>query len=100
MATIKRSEVIEEARLLLVEGGQLLVVDFYSGPVGYPFGLILRFLGFCAEMVAGGDHFRNYREFMTGNGLTALMTPHRLQIVHQVPVWWGTIADSLLDFAL
>ena len=100
MAPITRSAVIEEARRLLAAGGQLLVVDYHPGPVCLPFGLILRLLGFCVEMVAGGDHFHNYREFMAGNGLTALMTAHRLQIVHQVPVWRGTIAVSLLDFAL
>ena len=100
MAPITRSAVIEEARRILAAGGQLLVVDYHPGPVCLPFGLMLRLLEFCAEMVAGGDHFRNYREFMAGNGLTALMTTHRLQIVHQVPVWRGTIAVSLLDFAL
>ncbi|MGA9260627.1 MAG: class I SAM-dependent methyltransferase, partial [Desulfobacterales bacterium] len=100
MAPATRSAVIEEARRLLAAGGQLLVVDYHSGPVCLPLGRILKLIGFCAEMAAGGDHFRNYREFMAGNGLTALMTAHRLQIVRQVPVWRGTIAVSLLDFAL
>ena len=100
MAPATRSAVIEEARRLLAVGGQLLIVDYHSGPVCLPLGRILKLIGFCAEMAAGGDHFRNYREFMAGNGLTALMTAHRLQIVRQVPVWRGTIAVSLLDFAL
>lgn len=100
MAPITRSAVIEEARRFLAAGGQLLIVDYHPGPVCLPFGRILKLLGFCAEMAAGGDHFRNYREFMAGNGLTALMTAHRLKIVHQVPVWRGTIAVSLLDFDL
>lgn len=100
MAPATRAAVIEEARRLLAAGGQLLVVDYHSGPVCLPLGRILKLIGFCAEMAAGGDHFRNYREFMAGNGLAALMTAHRLQIVRQVPVWRGTIAVSLLDFAL
>ena len=100
MSPATRSAVIEEARRLLAAGGRLLVVDYHPGPVCLPLGLILKLIGFCAELAAGGDHFRNYREFMAGNGLTALMTAHRLQVVRQVPVWRGTIAVSLLDFAL
>ena len=49
-------------------------------------------------MTAGGDHFHNYREFMAGNGLAALVTAHRLQIIRQVPVWQGTIAVSVAGF--
>ena len=61
---------IEEARLLAV-GGRLLVVDHHRGLdlVDRLKHFILKLIGFSAELAAGGDHFRNYREFMAGNGL-------------------------------
>ncbi len=93
-----RSAVVAETRRLLAIGGQLLVVDYHPGPVHFPFGFILRLLGFCTEMLAGGEHFHNYREFIAGNGLAALVRAHRLRIVHQVPVWQGLIAVSVLVF--
>ncbi|MFZ0612364.1 MAG: class I SAM-dependent methyltransferase [Desulfobacterales bacterium] len=98
MAPATRSAVIEEARRLLAAGGYLLVIDYHGGAVRSPWGRMFRLLGFCAELAAGGEHFRNYRHFMASGGLAALIGTHCLRVVRQAPVWQDAIVVSLLAF--
>ncbi|MFZ0242261.1 MAG: class I SAM-dependent methyltransferase [Desulfobacterales bacterium] len=96
MAPATRSAVIEEARRLLAAGGHLLVIDYHGGAVRLPGGQMFKLLEFCAELAAGGEHFLNYRHFMSSGGLAALIETHRLRVVRQAPAWQGTIVVSLL----
>ncbi len=98
MAPAARSAVIEEARRLLTAEGHLLVIDYHGGALHSPIGKMFKLLGFCAELAAGGEHFRNYRHFMSSGGLAPLIGTHRLRIVRREPVWQDAIAVSLLAF--
>lgn len=98
MAPAARSAVIEEARRLLTAEGHLLVIDYHGDAPGLAAGQIFTLLGFCAELAAGGEHFRNYRHFISSGGLATLIGTHRLRVVRQAPVWQGAIAVSLLAF--
>lgn len=98
MAPTTRSAVIEEARRLLAAEGHLLVIDYHGGAVRFPWGRLFKLLGFCAELAAGGEHFRNYRHFMSSGGLATLIGTHRLRVVRQARVWQGAIVVSLLAF--
>jgi len=62
-----RRAMMDEAKRVLGEGGRLIAVDFES-----PWSLKSRFAAlftWIVERLAGGDHYRNGREFLRRGGL-------------------------------
>ncbi len=98
MAPAIRSAVLDETRRVLVDDGHLLVMDYAWRPVRSPVGLILRWLSFSVEFIAGGAHYVNYRQFMSSHGLENLAARHRLTVVRQVDIWQGNITIFVLGF--
>lgn len=89
-------KVLKEACRVLKESGRILIIDYHHGPPRSLLGHVSKFLNYSIEFVAGGEHFRNYRKFLTGGGLPALIDPHQLSVVNKRIVGWGNIALYLL----
>jgi ubiquinone/menaquinone biosynthesis C-methylase UbiE len=87
-----RSEVINEAKRTLKEDGRILLIDFHPGPIrplkGWLYKTIITFV----EFAAGGEHFKNYRDFIANKGLPALASAHSLSVDKEKIVSGGNIA--------
>jgi ubiquinone/menaquinone biosynthesis C-methylase UbiE len=91
-----RSAVIDESKRTLKENGGILLIDFHPGPIKPLKGWINKSIITMAEVVAGGEHFRNYRHFIKNNGLPALISAHELSVEKEKIVGGGSMALFLL----
>ena len=64
-----RSEVMKEVKRVLKRSGRYLICDYNVGKTQFPQILYHRAESIFFEILAGREHFKNYREFMANNGL-------------------------------
>ncbi len=92
MNPVTRSGVIREMKRVLKPGGRILFIDFHPGPIRPLQGWITKLTITLSEIAAGGEHFRNYRQFMSIKGLPTLIAEHGLVIQKQRIVSGGALA--------
>ncbi len=91
-----RSDVINESKRTLKEDGRILLIDFHPGPIRPFKGWIFKSIITLAEVIAGREHFKNYRDFMANKGLPGLISLLGLFVVKEKIVSGGNIALFLL----
>ena len=96
MPSAVRSAVIYESKRTLKEDGRILLIDFHPGPIQPLKGWINKSIISFAEIAAGREHFKNYRNFMATKGLPALISIHGLSVAQEKIVSGGNIALFLL----
>ncbi len=99
MAPQVRINVLNEAKRILKNDGRILLIDFHPGPVKNIKGLISRSIITIAEIVAGGEHYKNYRNFMQSGGLPNLINSNGLVIEEYRIVSGDTFGIYLLKLA-
>ncbi len=91
-----RDKVIEEMKRVTKSDGRIIVAD-YSISQGRGF---LSYLGglaiFGIEKLVGGDHYKNYREFMKNGDIYALVQKHALKIEKA----YGAYGNNLVILSL
>jgi len=92
-----RSGVISEMKRVLKKDGHILLIDFHSGPYHPIQGWISKVIIFFSELAAGMEHFKNYRQFIKGKGLSALATLNGLKVEQQNIIAGGTFAIFLVS---
>jgi demethylmenaquinone methyltransferase/2-methoxy-6-polyprenyl-1,4-benzoquinol methylase len=75
-----RRPVLDEARRVLKPDGRILVMDYHVGPYPFPRGWIWKAVITFMELLAGREHFANYRDFMSSGGLDALVAASGLPV--------------------
>lgn len=68
-----RTAALREMKRVVRPGGRVLLIDFNARRPRTMRGRIAKLMIFMAEVAAGKRHFRNYREFMSTNGLESLV---------------------------
>lgn len=96
MAQNIREEVLSEAKRVLKGNGRILLIDFHPGPIKKVRGVNSKIIITIAEILAGGDHYRNYRHFLRNGGLPSLIKSSGLQIEAQKIVSGGNFGLFLL----
>ncbi len=96
MPSAVQSAVINESKRTLKEDGRILLIDFHPGPIQPIKGWINKSIITLAEIAAGREHFKNYRNFMANKGLPALISTHGLSVEQEKIVSGGNIALFLL----
>ena len=91
-----RSAVINVSKRTLKEDGRVLLIDFHPGPIQPLKGWINKSIITFAEIAAGREHFKNYRNFIANKGLPALISTHGLSVEQEKIVSGGNIALFLL----
>ena len=69
-----RENLLEEAHRILKPGGRLLIVDFHFDDQTKFAG---RFAISLVEWFAGGDHYRNFKDYISKGGLPNLVDPQK-----------------------
>lgn len=91
-----RMAVIGEMKRVLKDDGRILLIDFHPGPI-QPFqGWLTKTIIIVSELAAGGEHFKNYRHFMSIKGLPTLIDSSSLKIEKERQVSGGALALFLL----
>ena len=87
-----RAAVLGETKRVLKSDGRILLIDFRPGPYQPLKGWISRAVSFVAEFAAGGEHFKNQRQFLAAGGLPMLAQQQDLRIEKQHVMAGGTFA--------
>jgi len=89
-ASCVRDDLMNEAKRLLVPEGRIILVDF-ENPWNRKsrVGSVLVYL---IERSAGGEHFRNNRQFLRDGGLRSFIEKHELIEVERYDVELGVLA--------
>jgi ubiquinone/menaquinone biosynthesis C-methylase UbiE len=95
MPPATRPRVMEEFTRVVKDDGHILLIDFHTGPYQPLQGWISRGVILLAEIAAGREHFRNYRNFMAHGGLTPLIERHGLKMEKQQVLGGGTFNITL-----
>lgn len=75
-----RDEVVEEMRRVTKKDGRIIITD-YTKPQSRSFaGYFNGFVIWTVERLAGGYHYKNFRQFMETGGLYALIKEHNFTI--------------------
>ena len=96
MPRVVRSAVINESKRILNDDGRILLIDYHPGPIQPIKGWLNKSIITVAEITAGREHFRNYRDFILNKGLPELISTHGLSIDKEKIVSGGNIALFLL----
>ena len=78
MEQLTRILVLSEIRRVLKTDGHILLVDYHTGHVRPVKGWLTKLIIVLSEIAAGRRHFRNYRHFISINGLPRLIEESQL----------------------
>jgi len=90
-----RTTVLGEVRRVLKPDGRALLIDFQPGPVEPLQGWVSKLTIWVSELLAGREHFRNYRQFMASGGLQALIAANSLTVEKEKVLAGGTFTVML-----
>lgn len=91
-----RSQVINEIKRVLKKDGRLLIVDYNTGTLRFPKGWLYKGLITFFEVVAGREHFRNYRDYLSNRATTGLIDLNGLLLEKSKIVSGGNIGVYLV----
>ena len=91
-----RQRVVAEMLRVARPGAHLLVVDFRSGSLRLK-GHILRGFSAVAERIAGRQHHRNWRDYMSAGGMPSVFDDIGLTVERQKIVAGGNMALWLVS---
>jgi demethylmenaquinone methyltransferase/2-methoxy-6-polyprenyl-1,4-benzoquinol methylase len=91
-----RPAVISEIARVVRNDGRILLIDYYLGPIRFPKGWMYKAIILFFEIMAGREHFRNYRDFLSRNCLPNLIPTKNFVVLKKKIVTGGNIALFLL----
>jgi demethylmenaquinone methyltransferase/2-methoxy-6-polyprenyl-1,4-benzoquinol methylase len=86
-----RESVMDEMVRVAGPDGRLLLVDFHPGPLRFPRGWLFKSGIVVLEVLAGREHFRNYRDFLTRQGVRGLIARRRLTVITEKVLSGGNV---------
>jgi ubiquinone/menaquinone biosynthesis C-methylase UbiE len=75
-----RIEVLKEAKRVLRQDGNILLIDYAFGPYSFPVGLLGRLFVPIIEFSAGRQHFAGFRDYKKRGGAEPLISATQLSI--------------------
>jgi ubiquinone/menaquinone biosynthesis C-methylase UbiE len=91
-----RALVLEECKRVCKPNGAILLADYHTGPYPFPKGWVYRAFSLVMEVIAGREHYANYRHFLAQQGLRPLIEDQQLTIDRSYLPGDGTMAFYLL----
>ena len=68
-----RTKVLMEMMRVIKKEGRILIIDFHPCSIHFPKGWIYKAVIFFFEITAGYEHFKNFRNFISRNGIPGLV---------------------------
>jgi ubiquinone/menaquinone biosynthesis C-methylase UbiE len=96
MLPATRQSVVGEMRRVLKPSGRILIIDYHPGPVRSLKGWLFKGMIFFIEWLAGGEHFRNYRQFLSQGGVPELAEQFNLSHAQSKIVTGGNLGLFVL----
>jgi ubiquinone/menaquinone biosynthesis C-methylase UbiE len=93
-----RTAALSEMARVAKPGGHVLIIDYNSGALTTK-GYLTRSVSTVAELIAGTDHYRNWRSFLRSGGIPAMAAPAGLHIKREKVVSGGNMGLWLLEAA-
>jgi ubiquinone/menaquinone biosynthesis C-methylase UbiE len=91
-----RPAVISEMARVVKHDGRILLIDYHLGSIHFPKGWMYKAIILFFEIMAGREHFRNYRDFLSRNCLAGLISTKNLRVSNEKIVSGGNVALFLL----
>ena len=91
-----RVKVLREMRRVMKKEGRILLVDYHTGPLRMPMGLIYKGIILFFEVAAGREHYKNYRNFIKNGTLPPLIKQTGLLVDKKKIISKGNFAIYLL----
>ena len=91
-----RSNVLCEMIRVLKREGRILIIDFHPGSIQFPKGWMYKAVIYFFELMAGLEHFRNFRKFMAINGILGLIETRKLTMENVKIVGGGNLGIYVL----
>jgi demethylmenaquinone methyltransferase/2-methoxy-6-polyprenyl-1,4-benzoquinol methylase len=91
-----RPGVLQECRRVLKASGRILLIDYHIGPHPFPMGWVWKLMVTLMEMSAGREHYANYRDFISRQGLETLVSGGNFTVDRRFIVKSGVGAVYLL----
>ena len=88
--------VMREMIRVTKQEGRILIIEYHPGPIPFPKGWIYKAVILFFEILAGWEHFSNYRDFLSRKGFLGLVETQKLIVDRQKIVSAGNIAFSLI----
>jgi len=92
-----RVDVLNETKRILKKEGRLLLIDFHTGPIKKFKGIYSKIIITISEIVAGREHYKNYRHFIKNGGLPELIEALGFKIEDKKIVSGGNFGIFLLS---
>jgi ubiquinone/menaquinone biosynthesis C-methylase UbiE len=92
-----RSTVLSEVVRVMKPDGRILLIDYHPGPIRFPKGWMSKTVILFFEIMAGREHFKAYRDFLSRNGLDPLISSQSLKVKIKKILSGGTVALLLLS---
>ncbi len=90
----RRREILEDALRVLDPRGALFILDYHKPSTAS--GQAARMIEYLVEWIAGGEHFRNYRQFMEEGGLPGFLAHISPERIRWQPVFHGSMALAII----
>jgi ubiquinone/menaquinone biosynthesis C-methylase UbiE len=75
-----RPAVLAECRRVIKPDGRIMIIEYHVGPYQFPMGYAWRPLRRFVEIIAGRQHYSNYRDFKKRGGLEPLIEEAHLSV--------------------
>lgn len=86
-----RTQVVDEMIRVTKDEGRIVIVDYTIPRSNNIMSSICRVVIKIIERIAGGEHYKNYRDFMKKGGLYGLIKKHNLQIQEERIAYGGNL---------
>ncbi len=91
-----RSQVMNEMVRVVKKEGRILLIDYHPGPTRFPKGWMSKVVIYFFEILAGREHFKNFRDFLDNNGIPGLIGSYKLTMEKTKIVSGGNLGVYLL----
>ncbi|HUI29026.1 MAG TPA: methyltransferase domain-containing protein [Candidatus Acidoferrales bacterium] len=92
-----RSAVLQECKRVVKTDGRIMLMDYHFGPHPFPMGWVWKILVTLMEISAGREHYANYRDFITRQGLKTLVLEQHYTLEKRFIFDSGVAAIYLLE---
>jgi ubiquinone/menaquinone biosynthesis C-methylase UbiE len=96
VSEVVRIEILKEAKRILQNDGRILLIDYHPGPIKKFKGIYSKLIITFFEFLAGGEHYKNYNQFIKNGGLPSLIEKLGLKIENQKIVSGGNFGIFIL----